>query len=58
MTDEAVLSLMCNSKVEKGWIYLTSVCGSGLLKLNQREEDLKAGFRDTHGSGAISWGHM
>lgn len=42
-------SLVYDSKVGRGWVYLISLCRSGLLKLNQGigpgREDLKAGFR-------------
>lgn len=51
MTDEDIASSVYNSKVGKHRVYLISVHGSALLKLIQEGGYLKAGFRDTHGSG-------
>lgn len=63
MTDEDIAFSVYNSKVGKGGVYLISVCGSVLLKLIQGGRYLKAGFRDSHGSGGhqlgllLSWMH-
>lgn len=59
---ENIASLVYDSKVGRGWVYLVSLCCSGLLKLNQGigpgREDLKAVFRVKWQGGTIDWSQM
>lgn len=39
VTDEDIVSSVCNSKVQKDWMCLILVHGSGLLKFSEVAED-------------------